>query len=152
MGNQRFLMISPLCRIWWATYIVDNLDMMRQVFCSAPPNWKSWWYSLDHHLLGNWDVLKVNVSNITIIWTTMFEWYVIRCGQKIDTSKTWVYKRLDYVLKYAIHSRFNNQHDRGVGDLYDHFMSTRICTLIMNKVLIRTLKMMRQSMGTIRIC
>jgi hypothetical protein len=36
--------------------------------------------------------------------------------------------------KYDIHSRFNNQHNGE--DLYDHLMSTRIFTLMMNKIFI----------------
>jgi hypothetical protein len=36
--------------------------------------------------------------------------------------------RLDYVLKYANYSRLNS------GDLCDHLMSTRIFTLVMNKI------------------
>ena len=37
---------------------------------------------------------KVDVSNsiITIIWTTILEWYV---DLRTDTTKTYVYKRLD---------------------------------------------------------
>jgi hypothetical protein len=36
------------------------------------------------------------------------------------------------------------------GDLYDHLMSTRIITVIINKVFVRALKITRQmTMGTI---
>ena len=51
-----------------------------------------------------------------------------------DTKKTWVLKRLDYMLKIYNHSRFNSQHNWG--NLYDHLMSTSIFTLVCNKILI----------------
>ena len=35
--------------------------------------------------------------------------------------------------KYDNYFKFNSQHNSGKGGLYDHLMSTRIITLIMNK-------------------
>ena len=36
-------------------------------------------------------------------------------------------------LNYASHSRLNDEHDRGGGDLFDHLMSTRIFFPVMNE-------------------
>jgi hypothetical protein len=64
-------------------------------------------------------VLKLNS---TIIWTHVFKWYIIRWGSKNGNKKTCkkkglVQKRLNYML---------NKHN--------HFISTIIFILIMNKV------------------
>ena len=40
--------------------------------------------------LDNFANVDVHKSNIGIIWTPIFEWYVIRCGFEIDTTKTCV--------------------------------------------------------------
>ena len=53
------------------------------------------------------------------------------------------------MLAYANHSRFNDRHDWG--NLYDHLMSMAIFTLIINKTIIRALKIMKQ-MTTVTIC
>ena len=50
----------------------------------------------------------------------------------MNTKKTCVVKRLEYMLKYANHSRLNSWHDWG--DLCDHLTSRRIFTLILNKI------------------
>ena len=65
---------------------------------------------------------------------------------------------LSYILVISLtvgfsrdHSRLNSQNDWG-GGLYDHLMSTRIITLIINTIIVRALKIMRQmTMGTIWI-
>lgn len=44
-------------------------------------------------------------------------------------------KRLDCVLKWDNRSKVNNQHNN-YGDLRDHVMSTRIFTLVMNKLFV----------------
>jgi hypothetical protein len=45
---------------------------------------------------------------------------------------------LDYMLKFVDHSRLNSQHnwEGGWGDRCGHLMSSRIHTLIMNKIFI----------------
>ena len=46
--------------------------------------------------------------------------------------------RIDWVVcsKYDNHFSFNSEHN--LGDMFDHLMSTRIFTLIMNKIFIRS--------------
>jgi hypothetical protein len=45
-------------------------------------------------------------------WTPIFEWYVVRRGQKMDTKKaSCVEMSWTTCLKYAKHSKFNSQHD-----------------------------------------
>ena len=47
------------------------------------------------------------------------------------STKTDIKKRFDYRLKYDKHSKLNSGHNWD--DLYDHFMTMRIFTLIMNQ-------------------
>ena len=61
-------------------------------------------------------------------------------GLRTDTKKTCFKKIWDYVLQICYHSKLNSQHDQG--DLYDHLISTRISTLIMNKIFMGALKIM----------
>ena len=74
-------------------------------------------------------------SNTAIIQTSILERYVVRCGSKKQISKRHVFER-DWTKcsKYAKHSKFNNQHD--LEDMYDHLMSTRNFTLIINNLFI----------------
>ena len=61
--------------------------------------------------------------------TDILSGLLVRCGSKNKHKKRRnVQMRLDYVLKYANYSRLNS------GDLSDHLMSTRIFTLVMNKI------------------
>ena len=46
--------------------------------------------------------------------------------------------------KYDNQSGFNSQHNLEKGDLYGHFMSTTILTLMMNKSFIQALRIMRE--------
>jgi hypothetical protein len=68
------------------------------------------------------------------------------------TGTKWHYHvfklRLDNVFRICYYFRFNSQHDWGGGDFYDYLMSTRIFTLIMMKIFIRTPKIMRQMLWT----
>ena len=96
---------------------------------------------------------KVGVpsSNITTIWTPVFEWYVVRCGSKNGHQRL-VFKR-DWATcsKYLNYSRLSSQHVWG--NQYGHLMSMRIFTLIMNKIFIWAPKILRQlAKGTIWIC
>ena len=59
-------------------------------------------------------------SNITIILTPIFEWYVVRFGSKNEHQKDMCLKGLT-CLNYVNHFRRDNQHD--FGDLYEHSMS-----------------------------
>ena len=74
--------------------------------------------------------------------TPLFKWYMVRCGCKKGYQKD-VFKR-DWVTRsnYVYHSRFNNQHN--CEDLYDYLISTKIFTLIMNKICIWAPKFMRK--------
>ena len=77
---------------------------------------------------------KVDVSNMVncFDWTPIFEWYVVRCDSKNGYQKDVIKRYCVMCSKYDKHSRFNNHHNWR--DLYDHLMSTRILTLIMNKI------------------
>jgi hypothetical protein len=79
-------------------------------------------------------MVDVSESNTPLIWKPRFEWYVVRCGSKIDWhQKLHVFKR-DWIMcsKYANHFRFNSEHDLrgggrlGEGGVHDNLMSTRI--------------------------
>ena len=107
-------------------------------------------YKFENHSMGaNVDVPK---SNTAIIWTPVFEWHVVRCEFGGGTPFKHVFKRgLTTCSKNVLCTMLDSQHD--CGDLYDHLMSTRIFTLIMNKLFIWAPKMMRQmAMGTIWNC
>ena len=62
--------------------------------------------------------------------TPIFKWYVVSCGSKNEHPKR------DWTMcsKQVNHSKLNNQHNWG--NLYDHLMSTRIFTLVMNEIFI----------------
>jgi len=58
---------------------------------------------------------------------------------RTDTKKTHVFKRnCSPCSEYDNHSKLDNEHrfSLGGGDLYDHLMSTKIFTLIMNEIFI----------------
>ena len=63
-----------------------------------------------HYALMN----SVPKSNIAIIWTLVFEWYVVRCESKTSTKKTCVLRDWATCSKYANHCRLHGQHDGGV--------------------------------------
>ena len=75
------------------------------------------------------NVNKVDVpkSHTKILWTPIFEWSVVRCGSKNRHPKDVCLKEIEQRAQ-----KINNRHDWK--DLYDHLMSTRIFTLIMNKI------------------
>ena len=61
--------------------------------------------------------INVAISNTTIIQMLVFEQYVVMCGSKNRHHKYMCFKRSDYALKYANHSRTNGQHDCGGGGI-----------------------------------
>jgi hypothetical protein len=72
-------------------------------------------------------------SNLTIMWTSIFEQDVVKCRSH-NTPKRFVFQ-WDYIeIKFANHSRLYSQHDWG--DIYDHSMSMAIFTSTMNKIII----------------
>jgi hypothetical protein len=112
------------------------------------------WLSSIPHESSNWMCtihvhLKVDTSSskTMIIWTPIFEWYVIRCGSKNkhqfqrDTNLDWI-----MCSKYANHSRFSSQHDFLFFILcwesgnYWHLMSWGIFTLVIEKISIWAVK------------
>ena len=78
-----------------------------------------------------------------IIWTPIFERYMVRCESKNRHHEVRVLDR-DWIAcsKYANHSTLNSQNHWG--DLYDHLMTTKIFTSIVNKIFIRAPEIMRQ--------
>ena len=78
-------------------------------------------------------------------WTPILEWYVVRCGSMNGYWKDscfieiGLHARNMYTILGSIVNIF------GV-DLYDHLMSTRIFTLIINKILIGAPKNMRNGL------
>ena len=79
------------------------------------------------HTNGNIGVasFKVRVANsdTAIIWTPIFEWYVVRCGSKNghQTDKCFEIGLCTQNMLTILGSMLNM-----IGDLYDHSMSTRI--------------------------
>lgn len=60
-----------------------------------------------------------------------------------DIKKTFVWKRLDYMLKYNTHSKFNSQHDWE--DTYSrHLMNMKYFTSIMNMTFTRAPEITRK--------
>ena len=57
--------------------------------------------------------LDVPKSNIAIIWTPMFERYLVRCGSKQTHTKKKHVVKIDWSTcsKYANHFILNSQHD-----------------------------------------
>jgi hypothetical protein len=78
---------------------------------------------------------KVDVPkfNIAIIWTPIFEWYVIRCGAKNEHQNTMYLKEIGLDAQNMLTLGFI--HDKMQG-AYTAVMSTRIFTLTMNKIFI----------------
>lgn len=63
--------------------------------------------------------------------TPVFELYFVRCGSKVDNEKDMYIKDIGlHVQNLLNHSRLNGQHDWE--DLYDHLMSMKTFTLIVN--------------------
>ena len=75
---------------------------------------------------------KYNVDNIYVVtslnWTPIFDWYVVWCGSKNGYGK-------HVIKKKVVTLTFKSQHNFDIERLYDHLMSTRIITLILNKIL-----------------
>ena len=57
----------------------------------------------------------------------MFEWCVVRFGSKNGTKKTCVQERLDYLILRSV----------VMAGISDDWKRKRICTLTMNKILMR---------------
>ena len=86
---------------------------------------------------------KIDMPNLVtdLNWTLIFEWSGV--APRTNTNKTNTNNRYwTMCLKYHNHSKLNSQHNRG--NLYDHFMSKRIFTLIMYKMFRRSPKIMRK--------
>ena len=75
------------------------------------------------------------ISNIAIIWTTIFEWCVVRCGSKNGHQKDMFSNKIGFgAQKYANHCGLIS--NRNWENLHDHLMSTGILTLIMKNIYI----------------
>ena len=83
----------------------------------------------------------------TIIWTHVFEWYVVECGSKNGRQKRHVRKRgwITCSSTHVGHSRFDSQHD--MGNSYDHFTSMGVFVLTMYKIFMRALSINHEQMG-----
>ena len=77
-----------------------------------------------------------------LIRTPMFELYVVRCDSKNKYSKDRCSKEIGVHAQNMIASIINMI--LGGGVLFDHSMSTRIFTLIINKIFIGTPKIMKK--------
>ena len=74
--------------------------------------------------------LTQNTYILSVVWSGV--------TPRVDTRKTSVSQKLDYFLNHGSHSRLDGQHHwvgRG-GELYDHLVSTRIISVITNKMFI----------------
>lgn len=58
-------------------------------------------------------MLDVSKFNIAKIWTTIFVWYMVRCGFKTRHQTNVLRRDWTTSSKYTNHSRFNWQHDWG---------------------------------------
>jgi hypothetical protein len=74
-------------------------------------------------------------SNIEIIWTLKFEWYVVGVIVRTDTKKDMCLKEIGLRAQYMITilgSTFNM-----IGVIFEHVMNTRIIfTLVLEKIFI----------------
>ena len=53
-------------------------------------------------------------SNIMIIWTPLFEWYLVMCGSKNGHQKYMCLKEIGLCAQHVLnHSSLNDQHDLG---------------------------------------
>ena len=70
------------------------------------------------------------------MWTSIFEWCVVRCGSKNGHHKgIMCLKEIGVSAQNMLnHSRLNSQHNWG--GLYDHSMSMRIFTVIVKMIFI----------------
>jgi hypothetical protein len=74
--------------------------------------------------------------------STLFEWYVVRCSSKSKYQKDTFLKHWTMCSKNDNHSRLDDQHIWG--DPYDCLMSSRILSLVMNKMFIRAPKIIQK--------
>ena len=74
-------------------------------------------------------------SNTAIIWTPLFEWYMGSCGSKNGHQEGMCSKEIRLHAQNML-TILGLMVNMTRGDLYDHLMSTRIFTLIMNKIFI----------------
>ena len=73
-------------------------------------------------------------SNIVIIWTLIFEWCVVRRESKNGHQKDMCLKEIELCVQNML-TIIGSIIDM-IGGLYDHLMSKRMFTLIMNKIFI----------------
>ena len=72
---------------------------------------------------------------MAIVWTHIFEWYVLRFGFKNGYAKDMCLKEFDLHAQNMFTILGSTSNMRGEG-LYDQLMSMSILTLIMNKIFI----------------
>ena len=78
--------------------------------------------------------ITIPISNILIIWTPIFEWFMVRSVSKNGHQKDRPVSKRDWTTcyVYANHSIHKNQHDWGY--THDYLMRTQIFFLIMNSI------------------
>ena len=116
------LPIEPwMVNIWW---VPCPLSLYTLIFLVLVLNYKPWHTPLNIGVpLRPTHEVDVPKSNIAIIWTPTFEWYVVRCGSKNGHQKC------VYMNEVTLHAQ---KHDTILGsiiniivkDLYDQLMST----------------------------
>ena len=77
--------------------------------------------------------VDVPISITYLNWTSFFKWYVVMCGSKNGHKKYMYLKEIGLRAQYMMTILGSIVNIIGRGNLYDHLMSTRIFTLIMNK-------------------
>ena len=78
----------------------------------------------------------VNPYSVTfVIYTLIFQWYVVKCGSKNNHQKGMCFTEIGLQAKNMI-TILGSIVNTIEGSLFDHSMSLRIFTLIMNKIFI----------------
>ena len=91
-------------------------------------------------------------SNTAIIWTPVFETYVVRCGSKNGYQRDTNSKEIGRCAQNML-VILGSMINKYWGDPDDHLMSMRMFNLLMNKIIMGPPKIMRQmATGTIWIC
>lgn len=75
------------------------------------------------------DVLKCNIA---IIWTLVFDWYVIRCGSNNGQQINMSLKEIGLYMQTILCSKVNII--RRGGGVWDHLMNMTIFTLILRGI------------------
>lgn len=82
-------------------------------------------------------------ANIAIIWTLLFEWYVIRCACKNGHKKEIILSKEIWTICSNMLTNMGSMVNMIGRDLYDYLMSSRTFILITNKIIIRAPNIMR---------